>query len=233
MALTEKQLKTREFIISVFKKEARPAKSTLEKLMLIYADKSNKDIVEKYGDKIISSFLSIYTFKSFDDYVEIMDILQNTPYLDTKLTFYSQFNNIITKKLVDSETIKTDWIIDRMRTLISFFEINNIISFIYTREKDNILEFLNKVVDYINGYSQDLVVYEAIIRHGMNRKIPGLSNVFQKIFDTGRLIEIESIKNRYDTIGDKSVKSVIGTYLHLVTKDEKYLPEDVQTIFIF
>ncbi len=231
--LSEKQLKTREFILSVFKKEARPAKSTLNKLMLIYADKNNIEIVEKYGPGIIASFLDMYTFRNFDDYTEIMDILQNSPYFDTKITFYSQFNNIITKKLFDSSSIPTDWILERMRFLISFFEINNTIGFIYTREKSNILEILNKAIDYINGYTQDLVVFEAIVRHGMTKKIPGLYLVFEKIFETGKLIEIESIVKRYDSIIDKDIKSVIGAYLHLVTKDDKYLPEDVQTIFIF
>lgn len=231
--LSDKQLKTREFIISVFRKEARAGKSTLEKIMKIYADKNNKEIVNKYGDKIISSFLAIYNFKDYNDYISIMDMLQNAPYFDTKLTFYSQFNSIITKKLFDSETVKTEWIIERMRTLVSFFEINNTISFIYTREKENILDFLSKTIDHMDGYSQDLIVFEAIIRHGMNKKIKGLDQIFKRIFDTGKLIEIKSIEVRYSDIKDKSIKSVIGQYLYLVTKNEDYLPDEVQNIFLF
>lgn len=231
--LTPKQLETRDFILSVFRKEAPASKATLKKLMKVYTNTDNQEITREYGDQLISSFLSVYKFKSYKDYKEILSILQNAVFYDTGLTYYGNFNNIITKKLFENTTLKNEWVIENMTTAGSFAEINNIIGFVYTNEKDNLIDTLLKIVDDVRGYVKDIIVYAAIIRHGMSRNVKGLDTVFEKIFETGLKLEIDTIERRYHDINNKDIKAVIGNYLYMVTNNEEYLPEEAKNVFIF
>ena len=104
--LSQKRLDVRNFILSVFRKEAPATKETLKKLMAVYKNVDNKEITSKYGESIISSFLSIYEFKNYKDYKDILSIMQNSEVYDQGLTFYAAFHNIITKKLFESNHIK-------------------------------------------------------------------------------------------------------------------------------
>ena len=76
--LSQKSLDVRNFILSVFRKEAPATKATLKKLMNVYKNVDNKDITSKYGESIIASFLSIYKFKNYNEFAEksIDDILE-------------------------------------------------------------------------------------------------------------------------------------------------------------
>jgi len=133
--LSDKQLNTRDFILTVFRKEAPANHNTLKKLLNVYSDINNKPITEKYGAGLISSFLSIYKFKSIEDYREIMGLMKAGVVYDNGVSFYSTFHDIITKKLFDSESIKTEWIIEDISSLGSFFEINSVVGFLYTEKK--------------------------------------------------------------------------------------------------
>lgn len=231
--LSKKQLETRDFILTVFRKEAPATKATLKKLMKVYADVENKSVTEKYGEGLISSFLSIYKFKNYDDYREILSIMQHAGVYETGLTYYGTFHSIITKKLFDSESIKTKWIIENIADGGSFAQINNIIGFIFTREKGNEADFLNQIIDMVKGSSSEAVIYEAIVRHGMSRKVNGLDGVLEHIFSLDPKIEIRSIEVRFSEIKDKTIRGIIGSYLYSKTKNEDYLPQAAQDIFLF
>lgn len=231
--LSNKQLKTRDFILSVFRKEAPATKSTLKKLMKVYTDVENKPVTEKYGDRLISSFLSVYKFKSKDDYLEVMSIMKHAGVYDSGLTYYGNFHSMITKKLFDSDSIKTTWIISDIAENGSFAEVNNVVGFLMTREKENYAENFEQLLDGVNGMVKETVVMEAIIRHAMGRKEKELVSIVERILETPLKLEIQSIKARYKDIQNKNMKNVIGNYLYKITGDEEYLPDSAKDMFIF
>lgn len=158
--LSNKQLKTRDFILKVFRKEAPATKTTLKKLMKVYTDVENNPITEKYGERLISSFLSVYKFKSKDDYKEIMTIIKHAEVYDTGLTYYGNFHSIITKKLFDSTSMKTNWIISDIAEYGSFAEINNVVSFLMMRDTENYEANFDQLLDGVVGLVKEPVVME-------------------------------------------------------------------------
>lgn len=231
--LSNKQLKAREFILQVFRKEAPATKATLKKLMKVYSDIDNEIVTGKYGERLISSFLMIYKFKSHKDYTEIMKIMKDQEYFDTGLTYYGHFHNIITRKLFDSEYIKTQWIIEDMAEKGSFAEANNIVGFLYAKEKGNYEEAFGILLNQIAGKGNAEIVIEAIIRHGMNRKEKDLVSVFERIFAENTDIDVQPIRARFDGIKNKNIKVIIGNFLYEKTGDDEYLPDSTKDMFIF
>lgn len=231
--LSQKRLDVRNFILSVFRKEAPATKETLKKLMAVYKNVDNKEITSKYGESIISSFLSIYEFKNYKDYKDILYIMQNSEVYDQGLTFYSVFNSIITKKLFDSSYIKIDWIIENIANGGSFAQINNVINHIFTRKKGNEIEVLSDIIETVMDSKSETIIFEAIIRHGITKDIKGFDTILNRIFSLDPHIEIKSIENRFELIKNKNIKNLIGMFLYKKTKNIIYLPQSAQDIFIF
>lgn len=231
--LSQKRLDVRNFILSVFRKEAPATKETLKKLMAVYKNVDNKEITSKYGESIISSFLSIYEFKNYKDYKDILSIMQNSEVYDNGLTFYAAFHNIITKKLFDSSYIKIDWIIENIANGGSFAQINNVINHIFTRKKGNEIEVLSDIIEMVIDSKSETIIFEAIIRHGITKDIKGFDTILNRIFSLDPHIEIKSIETRFELIKNKNIKNLIGMFLYKKTKNIIYLPQSAQDIFIF
>lgn len=231
--LSQKRLDVRNFILSVFRKEAPATKETLKKLMAVYKNVDNKEITSKYGESIISSFLSIYEFKNYKDYKDILSIMQNSEVYDQGLTFYSTFNSRITKKLFESEYIKIDWIIENMVNDGSFAHVHNIINYIFTKNKGSELEILSNIIEMAIDSKSETIIFEAIIRHGITKKIKGFDTILNRIFSLEPNIETKGIETRFDIIKDTNIKNLIGMFLYKKTKNMIYLPQSAQDIFIF
>jgi len=223
---------TRDFILTIFRKEVR-TKAALKKLMKVYGDIYTEDVTDTYSDGLLSSFLSVYKFKSQADYQDIMSILKNSPFYDTGDSVYSTFHKIITKKLFDSSKIKTDWIISDIAEFGSFAEINNVVGFLMTRDKEKYSENFNHLLDAVEGLVKEPIVLEAILRHAMGRKEKQLIPIIERILQTPLKLEIQSIKSRYKDISDKTIKNLIGNYLYKITGDDEYLPDAAKDMFIF
>lgn len=231
--LSQKRLDVRNFILSVFRKEAPATKETLKKLMAVYKNVDNKEITSKYGESIISSFLSIYEFKNYKDYKDILSIMQNSEVYDQGLTFYSVFNSIITKKLFESTYIKIDWIIENMANGGSFAQVHNIINYIVTKKKGSELKILSDILETAMDSKSETIIFEAIIRHGITKDIKGFDTILNHIFSLEPDIEIKGIETRFDIIKDTKIKNLIGMFLYKKTKNMIYLPQPAQDIFIF
>ena len=231
--LSQKRLDVRNFILSVFRKEAPATKETLKKLMAVYKNVDNKEITSKYGESIISSFLSIYEFKNYKDYKDILSIMQNSEVYDNGLTFYSTFNSIITKKLFESNSIKIDWIIENMANGGSFAHVHNIINYIVTKKKGSELKILSDILETAMDSKSETIIFEAIIRHGITKEIKGFDTILNRIFSLDPHIEIKSIETRFELIKNKNIKNLIGMFLYKKTKNMIYLPQSAQDIFIF
>lgn len=231
--LSQKRLDVRNFILSVFRKEAPATKETLKKLMAVYKNVDNKEITSKYGESIISSFLSIYEFKNYKDYKDILSIMQNSEVYDQGLTFYSTFNSIITKKLFESTYIKIDWIIENMANGGSFAQVHNIINYIVTKKKGSELKILSDIIEMAIDSKSETIIFEAIIRHGITKEIKGFDTLLNRIFSLEPNIEIKGIETRFDIIKDANIKNLIGMFLYKKTKNMIYLPQSAQDIFIF
>lgn len=231
--LSQKRLDVRNFILSVFRKEAPATKETLKKLMAVYKNVDNKEITSKYGESIISSFLSIYEFKNYKDYKDILSIMQNSEVYDQGLTFYATFNSIITKKLFESTYIKIDWIIENMVNDGSFAHVHNIINYIFTKNKGSELEILSNIIEMAIDSKSETIIFEAIIRHGITKKIKGFDTILNRIFSLEPNIETKGIETRFDIIKDTNIKNLIGMFLYKKTKNMIYLPQSAQDIFIF
>lgn len=231
--LSQKRLDVRNFILSVFRKEAPATKETLKKLMAVYKNVDNKEITSKYGESIISSFLSIYEFKNYKDYKDILSIMQNSEVYDQGLTFYSVFNSIITKKLFESNHIKIDWIIENMANGGSFAQVHNIINYIVTKKKGSELKILSDILETVMDSKSETIIFEAIIRHGITKEIKGFDTILNRIFSLEPDIEIKGIETRFDIIKDTNIKNLIGMFLYKKTKNIIYLPQSAQDIFIF
>lgn len=231
--LSQKRLDVRNFILSVFRKEAPATKETLKKLMAVYKNVDNKEITSKYGESIISSFLSIYEFKNYKDYKDILSIMQNSEVYDQGLTFYSVFNSIITKKLFESNHIKIDWIIENMANGGSFAHVHNIINYIVTKKKGSELKILSDILETAMDSKSETIIFEAIIRHGITKEIKGFDTILNRIFSLEPNIETKGIETRFDIIKDANIKNLIGMFLYKKTKNMIYLPQSAQDIFIF
>lgn len=236
--LSQKRLDVRNFILSVFRKEAPATKETLKKLMAVYKNVDNKEITSKYGESIISSFLSIYEFKNYKDYKDILSIMQNSEVYDQGLTFYATFNSRITKKLFESKYIKIDWIIENMVNDGSFAHVHNIINYIFTKNdiinnKGSELEILSNIIEMAIDSKSETIIFEAIIRHGITKKIKGFDTILNRIFSLEPNIETKGIETRFDIIKDTNIKNLIGMFLYKKTKNMIYLPQSAQDIFIF
>lgn len=231
--LSQKRLDVRNFILSVFRKEAPATKETLKKLMAVYKNVDNKEITSKYGESIISSFLSIYEFKNYKDYKDILSIMQNSEVYDKGLTFYSTFNSRITKKLFESKYIKIDWIIENMVNDGSFAHVHNIINYIFTKNKGSELEILSNIIETAIDSKSETIIFEAIIRHGITKEIKGFDTILNRIFSLEPNIETRCIETRFDIIKDLNIKNLIGMFLYKKTKNMIYLPQSAQDIFIF
>lgn len=231
--LSQKRLDVRNFILSVFRKEAPATKETLKKLMAVYKNVDNKEITSKYGESIISSFLSIYEFKNYKDYKDILSIMQNSEVYDQGLTFYSTFNSIITKKLFESTYIKIDWIIENMANGGSFAQVHNIINYIVTKKKGSELKILSDIIEMAIDSKSETIIFEAIIRHGITKEIKGFDTLLNRIFSLEPNIETKGIETRFDIIKDANIKNLIGMFLYKKTKNMIYLPQSAQDIFIF
>lgn len=231
--LSQKRLDVRNFILSVFRKEAPTTKETLKKLMAVYKNVDNKEITSKYGESIISSFLSIYEFKNYKDYKDILSIMQNSEVYDQGLTFYSTFNSIITKKLFESTYIKIDWIIENMANGGSFAQVHNIINYIVTKKKGSELKILSDIIEMAIDSKSETIIFEAIIRHGITKEIKGFDTLLNRIFSLEPNIETKGIETRFDIIKDANIKNLIGMFLYKKTKNMIYLPQSAQDIFIF
>ena len=236
--LSSKQLKAREFILSVFRKEAPATKPTLKKLMKVYSDTDNSVVTEKYGERLISSFLSIYKFKSYKDYQDILNIMKEASVYDTGLTYYGNFHAIITKKLFDSETVRVEWIIEQMSTKGSMAEINNILVYLFKREKENLSELLNDVLQITQYTKNEKLVASTIVRHALFDSKFKDADLIQSIFDREfskadedviRGIEVYFRGSR----AHKSVQVVVRNWLYTVTEKDEYLPEEAKDIFLF
>ena len=231
--LSQKRLDVRNFILSVFRKEAPATKETLKKLMAVYKNVDNKEITSKYGESIIASFLSIYEFKNYKDYKDILSIMQNSEVYDQGLTFYSVFNSIITKKLFESKYIKIDWIIENMANGGSFAQVHNIINYIVTKKKGSELKILSDILETAMDSKSETIIFEAIIRHGITKEIKGFDTILNRIFSLEPNIETKGIETRFDIIKDANIKNLIGMFLYKKTKNMIYLPQSAQDIFIF
>ena len=201
--------------------------------MAVYKNVDNKEITSKYGESIISSFLSIYEFKNYKDYKDILSIMQNSEVYDNGLTFYSTFNSIITKKLFESNSIKIDWIIENMANGGSFAHVHNIINYIVTKKKGSELKILSDILEMAIDSKSETIIFEAIIRHGITKEIKGFDTLLNRIFSLDPHIEIKSIETRFELIKNKNIKNLIGMFLYKKTKNMIYLPQSAQDIFIF
>ena len=201
--------------------------------MAVYKNVDNKEITSKYGESIISSFLSIYEFKNYKDYKDILSIMQNSEVYDQGLTFYSVFNSIITKKLFESNHIKIDWIIENMANGGSFAHVHNIINYIVTKKKGSELKILSDILETAMDSKSETIIFEAIIRHGITKEIKGFDTILNRIFSLEPNIETKGIETRFDIIKNKNIKNLIGMFLYKKTKNITYLPQPAQDIFIF
>lgn len=229
----EKFSKDREIIERVMDKSIEFNKTTLNQLLKVYSNENNSYLDTKYGDKPITTFLSEYKFKSMYDYKDVLRAIKNQAYFNDGTTLYAHYNNSITEKLFNSAFIKLEWIIEHMALNGSFAEINNVVRFIFSKDSSESITFLNQIIDHVSGFKKDIVVYEAIIRYGLGKSIPGLAGIFKHIFEKDPKIEIVSIKTLYHNVRDDDIRMVVGKYLYDKTKDPKYLPQEAQDIFIF
>ncbi len=225
--------KDREVVESVISKTVEFNKTTLNKLLKVYSNENNSYLDTKYGDKPITTFLSEYKFKSLYDYKDILRPIKNQAYFNDGTTLYAHYNDAITGRLFNSAFIKLEWIIEHMALNGSFAEINNVVRFIFSKDADESIKFLNQIIDHVSGFKKDIVVYEAIIRYGLGKSIPGLAGIFKHIFDKDPKIEIVSIKTLFHNVRDEEIRLVVGKYLYEKTKETKFLPQEAQDIFVF
>lgn len=238
MKLTTKQQEYFYFVESLKKNTTGCNKVTLKKLLKIYSSNDTKFIDENEAGKLLTMFISKYEFKNADDYVAVLNLIKDQEYFDSGQTLYNVYGVNVTMQLFNSSFIKPMWIIEHMVNLGSFAEINNVIKTIFykasfvTDDKDP-LKMIKQLVDYVDGMKKSVIVYEAIIRFGITKKIDGLSEIFSKMFKNSPEMEIFSIKNAYDSIIDDSIRIIVGEFLYKKTEDSKYLPKEAQDIFIF
>ena len=236
--LNKRELAVRTFILQVFKKEIDITTTVFRKVVTIYADVRNKDIVEKYGDRIYSSMFANYTFKNHKDYTTKMDLLKKSEYLDYGLTQYAQNHSIITKKLFDNDSVKTEWIIEDMGSQGSPVEINVIISFLFTRERKNLSELLNQVLQITQYTKNEETVASTIIKNALSDSKFKDADLIQSIFDRelskSDKYVLQSIKRYFQNArAHKSIIAVVRNWLYKETNDDEYLPEEAKDIFIF
>lgn len=231
--LDKKQMESLALALSISNKTANFNKPTLKQLLKLYSDSNNNFIDTQEGDKLIAIFISNYEFKSYKDFVEVLDLMKEQKYFDSSTTFYSHFNKTITEKLFNSSFIKQQWIVDHMTTNGSFAEINNVVRFVFTKPNGNEVKFLKQIVEYVDGMKRSIIIYEAILRFGVMRTIDGLSEIFEIIFNKNPNIEIATLQNSYDDIPDEQIKLIVGEFLYKRTKEPKFLPVSAQDIFIF
>lgn len=233
MNLSKKQLEVSDFIVSLINKSIVFNKPTLKKLLALYSNVDNKFIDDKEGDKPITIFLSNYEFKNYNDFVSILEMLKEQKYFDEGITFYTHSNEVIIDKLFNSSFIDTRWIIDHMSINGSFAEINYVIGYVFNHLHGSEIKFLKQLIEYVDGMRKSIIVYEAIIRFGISKKIDGLHEIFQLIFDKDPKIETLSLQNSFDNIADERIKNIVGVYLYKKTKNSIFLPVAAQEIFIF
>ena len=229
----QRETESRNLIDSILDKSIDFTKSNLTKFLRIYSNPENMFLDTKHTKEPLVVFLSNYEFKSQADYKDVLKALKDQAYFDTGSTFYAHFNDAITGCLFNSSYIKLEWIIEHMAMNGSFAEINNVVRFIFSKSDEDVIKFLNQIIDYVSGFKKDIIVYEAIIRYGLNSPIHGLVDIFKHIFSLNPKIEIMSITNRYNDINDAEVKEIVGAYLYKKTNDTKYLPQAAQDIFVF
>lgn len=243
MALTQEQLKWRDFILAVFRKELPASLKTFNRLMEFYSIKENETL-DKYGQKLLSSFFSVYKFSSYEEYSQLIELLRNTKYFSSGRSCYNEFSSIIAKKTFDSPNVDSIWIIKHMATLGSFNElsewhtfreINDFISLIFSREKGKEVEILSKLIDEVIELEQAPTIYNAIIRFCLNREktTKQLDTVLEKIFSTNAELDIMSIENLFKLIKDVKLKEVVGVFLYSKTNKIEYLPDEIRNMFDF
>lgn len=238
MKLTTKQQEYSDFVDSLKKSTVGCNKVTLKKLLKIYSSNDTKFIDEEEGGKLLPLFISKYEFKNSNDYISVLDLIKAQEYFDSGQTLYNVYGMNVTMQLFNSSFIKPVWMIEHMVSMGSFAEINNIIKTIFykatfiTDDSDK-LKFLRQIVDYVDGMKKSIIVYEAIVRFGITKKIDGLSEIFETMFKNKPEIEILSIQNAYDSIVDDQIRVIVGKFLYMRTGEPKYLSKEVQDIFIF
>lgn len=236
--LSAKELKVRDFILSVFRKEAPATKATLTKLLQYHSDPANADIFSSYGGRLYSSFLSMYRFKSLKDYQSIIKMFKESEYYNSGESIYATFHDIITKKLFDSDSVKTEWIIDSMASSKgSLFEINTVIRYVMSRHNTDLDEQLKYIIDEVKYSSKGTLVCSVIARMILtsNAKLKDLTvldDMFSEINDTESVKTIE-IYYANSTQKNKKILNKFREFLYQKTKKEKYLSKDVKEIFVF
>jgi len=233
--LTKKQLKVREFILKIFRKEIKITTPIFKKFVKIMADSDNAIIVEKYGERLYSSLLSEYKFKNQDDYQEKINMLLITEYSNSGFTQFASFHNTIIKKLFDSETVKTEWIIEILGNSSSFL-VKRILAYIFLREKD-LSPIINNILQITQYTKNEELVATIIIENALEGK-------FRDEELIASILEIELKKPSNELIvgvkrqleeskAIKPIKTTISLWIYEHTNDIEYLPQEVKDIFVF
>lgn len=236
--LNKRELAVRTFIIKVFKKEITITSAVFRKVVAIFADRRNESIVEKYGNRIYASMLSTYKFKNHKDYTTKLDLLKQTAYLNTGLTQYGLNHTIITKKLFDSASVKTEWIIEDMANAGSMAEINYVVSHIFRREKENLSKILDELLQITQYTKNEKTVASAVIRNIVYSRSFSDVEFFQSILD--REMDkpsddvVRSLEVYFkDANASKSIVNALQNWLYEKTNKEEYLSDTAKDIFIF
>jgi len=231
--LNDRELKVRKFILDVFGKKINITSTVFKRVVKVCSEERNKEIVDTYGERIYSSMLAEYKFKNYNDYIEKMDLLKTIEYLGTGKTQYASATSIIIKKLFDSESVRVEWIITSLKKA-SIYELRNVIQFLFTREKNNLHDWLVNLTDDLKGTKNEYQV---------------LSEIFKNIMMTPQFKDISLIIALLERIGHnqtiidtiiglldnnrahKKVLDAIYYWLYQVTSDPKYLPSDINELF--
>lgn len=233
--LSQKQLETRTFILQVFKKEIDITTTVFKRFMKVYSDVNNQEVTKKYGENLFSSLLSVYKFKNQNDYIEKMNLFKTQGFYDSSLTVYGQFHSIITKKLFDNPTIKTEWILSSIGDNGSVSEINHIISYIFIREKADSEQLISTLLKDIKGSKREHLIYDTLLRNIIERDFRNVDIVETIISQWTHDLDIHGFSIRFKQAKNKNkdIMNVIGVWLHSITGDESYLPENISDIFLF
>ena len=233
--LTKKQLKVREFILKIFRKEIKITTPIFKKFVKIMADSDNAIIVEKYGERLYSSLLSEYKFKNQDDYQEKINMLLITEYSNSGFTQFASFHNTIIKKLFDSETVKTEWIIEILGDSSSFL-VKRILAYIFLREKD-LSGIIDNVLQITQYTKNEELVATIIIENALEGKFRDealIASILERELKNPSKSLIDDIKRQLEeSKAIKPIKTTISLWIYEHTNDIEYLPQEVKDIFVF
>lgn len=230
----------KDFILDVFRKKAPATKETLLKLMEIYQDSNNKSITEKYGENLISSFLSIYKFNSYDEFKEIKQIMKQHKVYSSDKSYYSTFIERISKKFFDNSTVDIKWIIeDLLEANHNSYELTKITTFLYTNKKQDFFEILQYIIEIStqnNKLLLEVLIHKIYKRDRLPKKMVSLFDILiYKLSSLSTKSGLESfikiVENDINRVNNVEIKEILRVWLYNETGKEKYIPEKLQQIF--